>query len=94
MLRSSNAIWRTFSFLAWMAPSDSSQNGAVRTAVTLPLNSGRSAGAAMASRKARLSSPGSLPPTPMTPMTNGIFGAPNSRRTSRMNAAIYSEYFA
>ena len=35
-----------------MAPSSSDQNGAVCTATTLPLNSGISAGAAMALRKA------------------------------------------
>ena len=78
-----------------MAPSSSDQNGAVCTATTLPLNSGMSAGAAIAWRKATMLADWSLsPPTPITPITNGIFGAFRSLRTSRMKWASSSEYMA
>ena len=39
-------------------------------------NSGSAAGAAIASRKAFVLSSAYSPPTPITPMTKGIFGAP------------------
>ena len=74
-----------------MAASSSDQNGAVCTATTLPLNSGSDAGAAMALRKATMSTDSAFePPTPITPMTNGSFGAARSLRTSRMKCASNS----
>ena len=60
---------------ASMTASSSAQNGAVCTAMTLPLNSGIREGAAIASRKATVPGFAFKPSTPSTPMTNGIFGA-------------------
>jgi len=57
------------------------------------LNSGSSEGAVMAWRKATVLPLAFTPPTPSTPMTNGIFGALKSLRTSRMKSASHSPYF-
>ena len=73
-----------------MAPSSSDQNGAVSTATTLPRNSGSVAGAAIALRNSMVCSFGFAPPTPSTPITNGIRGAFKSRRTSRMKCDVAS----
>ena len=50
--------------------------------------------AAMASRNLKLSSLGVMPPTPITPMMNGMPGVSRSLRTSRMKSAIHWLYFA
>ena len=95
-LNSRSSFPFSLSIRSCSASRSSSQKGDVSTATTFPLNSSSEAGFPWAWRKCICGAffPSFSPPMPITPMTNGIFGADKSFRTSRIRWPSSSAYWS